>query len=87
MYNTGERKKNYKNKRKTTFGPPLLPTKHTHKIPPLTNLKGGDPLDPCMEYQYVFALDYIGLVLVKRKEEESGYIFLVVGCIRGGKEN
>ena len=34
------KKKNYNNKIKTTFGPPLLPIKHPHKTPPLTNLRG-----------------------------------------------
>ena len=61
MYNIGERRepeKNYKNKIKTTFGPPLLPIKYPHKTPPLKNLRGGGgvrtpgpppPLDPRME--------------------------------------
>ena len=34
-------RKNYNNKIKTTFGPPLLPINHIHKTPPLTNLGGG----------------------------------------------
>ena len=35
------RKKKYiNNNKKKTFGPPLLPIKHPHKTPPLTNLKG-----------------------------------------------
>ena len=41
---TGERnepEKNYKNKIKITFGPPLLPIKYPHKTPPLTNLRRG----------------------------------------------
>ena len=40
MYNTCEPEKNYKNKIKTTFGPPLLPIKYQHKTSPLTNLRG-----------------------------------------------
>ena len=38
----------YKNKIKTTFGPPLLrlPIKYPHKTPPLTNLRGGGGPDP-----------------------------------------
>ena len=52
MYNTVERsepEKNYNNKIKITFGPPLLPSKHPHKTPPLTNLRGrgGGGPDPC----------------------------------------
>ena len=50
MYDTGERsepEKNYQNKIKTTFGPPILPIKPPHKTPPLTNLRGGpDPGPP-----------------------------------------
>ena len=49
-------RKNYNNKIKTTFGPPLLPINHLQKTPPLTNLRGGGvrtpgpppPLDPRM---------------------------------------
>ena len=46
-------RKNYNNKIKTSFGPPLLPINHLHKTPPLTNLGGGSgppvpPLDPRM---------------------------------------
>ena len=37
---------NYNNKIKITFGPPLLPSKHPHKTPPLTNLKGGGVRTP-----------------------------------------
>ena len=47
MYYTGERsepEKNYKNKIKTTFGPPLLPIKYPHKTPPLKNLRGPGPV-------------------------------------------
>ena len=39
-------RKNYQNKKKTTFGPPLLPIKPPHKTPPLTNLRGGGGPDP-----------------------------------------
>ena len=51
IYNTctGERsepEKTYKNKIKTTFGPPLLPIKCPHKTPPLKNLRGGGCPDP-----------------------------------------
>ena len=38
MFNTGERRKKYKSKMKTTFGTPLLPIRYPHKTPPLTNL-------------------------------------------------
>ena len=44
MYDTGERsepEKIIKIRKKTTFGPPLLPIKPPHKTPPLTNLRGG----------------------------------------------
>ena len=34
------------NKIKTTFGPPLLPLKHPHRTPPLTNFGGGGVPDP-----------------------------------------
>ena len=49
-------KKNYNNTIKTTFGPPLLPIKHPHKTPPLTNLRGvrtplPSTLDPRMHFK------------------------------------
>ena len=55
MYNTGERSEpENKLRYKKPFGPRLLPTKHPHKTPPPTNLKGGGgtappPLDPRIE--------------------------------------
>ena len=42
----GSQKKNDNNKAKTTVGPPLPPIKPLHKIPPLTNLRGGGVPDP-----------------------------------------
>ena len=43
VFNTGEPEKFDYEKVKTTFGPPLLPIKHPHWTPPLTNLRGGGP--------------------------------------------
>ena len=41
-----EQEKNYNNKIKITFGPPLLPSKHQHKTPPLKNLGVGGVRTP-----------------------------------------